>query len=188
MTYVLRPWRRVSVPRGVPVWRVPWKQEGQDILGMGRGGRKVERDGRWIMWSMDAGLTGRDGNRGGGFVHLSSLVKQSRQSRFLWGLLPLATGNNYPRDRSCIISTIELSESVESFIHRAVFYSLAFYSDNAIFLERKVLQDSSSQSHVVRCLPVREPGRRNPAPARYLPFPFPRASWLHRIGGIRWRG
>lgn len=47
------------------MWRVPWKQEGQDILGMGRGGRKVERDGRWIMWSMDAGLTGRDGNRGG---------------------------------------------------------------------------------------------------------------------------
>ena len=28
---------------------------------MGRGGKKVERDGRWIMWSVNAGLTGRDG-------------------------------------------------------------------------------------------------------------------------------
>lgn len=166
---------------------------------MGRGGRKVERDGRWVMCSMNTGLTGRDGMEQGMVRTLiffcQGIVTTRFQSNSITAVeifVGLTTAGNW---KSLSAGSVLHHNLPLSFLNpwNSLFIGrfstlLAFLLGQRNLSGKKVLQDSSSQSHVVRCLQVREPGRRNPAPARYLSSPFPRASWLRRIDGKRWRG
>lgn len=138
--YVLRPWRRLSVPRGVPVWTVPWKQEGQDIWVMGDGDKEGREEGRkgwtldYVEYECRVDGTGRDGNMALGSV------------RTLILFCPRIVMSWQSRSKSVLHHTIELSESVEFwFPSLGDFLLFGSLLGQRNLSGKKVLQDSSSQ-------------------------------------------
>lgn len=111
--YVLRPWRRVSVPRG-----------------MGRGGREVERDGRWININVEYECgdgTGREQGR----------VRTLNSSSFVKGS---SCHGSRDLNRSCIIPP-----SPWNFCSLGCFLPFGFLLSQRNLPGKKELQDSSSQ-------------------------------------------